>query len=58
MSISLTVEWLLPRLARDAGDHLCARLCAHQIIERIPHSCSCQVTADGLTIALFFTRLT
>ena len=28
-----------------------------QIIERIPRSRSYQVTADGLTIALFFTRL-
>jgi hypothetical protein len=34
------------------------RLRAHQIIERIPHSRSYQVTADGLAIALFFTRLT
>jgi hypothetical protein len=31
---------------------------AHQIIERIAHSRSYQVTADSLTIALFFTRLT
>jgi len=29
-----------------------------QIIERIPHSRSYQVTADGLSTALFFTRLT
>jgi hypothetical protein len=34
------------------------RLRAHQIIERIPHSRSYQVTADGLPTALFFTRLT
>ena len=34
------------------------RLRAHQIIERIPHSRACQVTGDGLTIALFLTRLT
>ena len=34
------------------------RLRAHQIIERIPHSRAYQVTADGLTIALFLTRLT
>ena len=34
------------------------RLRAHQIIERIPHSRSYQVTEDGLTIALFLTRLT
>jgi hypothetical protein len=33
------------------------RLRAHQIIERIPRSRTCQVTADGLTIALFLTRL-
>ncbi len=33
------------------------RLRAHQIIERIPHSRAYQVTADGLAIALFFTRL-
>ena len=34
------------------------RLRAHQIIERIPHSRSYQLTADGLSTALFFTRLT
>ena len=34
------------------------RLRAHQIIERIPHSRAYQVTEDGLTIALFLTRLT
>ncbi len=34
------------------------RLRAHQIIERIRHSCSYQVTADGPSTALFFTRLT
>jgi hypothetical protein len=33
------------------------RLRAHQIIERIPHSRAYQVTAGGLTIALFLTRL-
>ncbi len=33
------------------------RLRAHQIIERIPHSRSYQVTSDGLTTALFLTRL-
>jgi hypothetical protein len=33
------------------------RLRAHQIIERIPHSRSYQVTADGLSVALFLTRL-
>ena len=31
------------------------RLRAHQIVERIPHSRSYQVTAGGLTIALFLT---
>src|SRR6266702_2878533 len=34
------------------------RLRAHQIIERIPHSRAYQVTQDGLSIALFLTRLT
>jgi hypothetical protein len=34
------------------------RLRAHQIIQRIPHSRSYQLTADGLSTALFFTRLT
>ena len=34
------------------------RLRAHQIIERIPHSRSYHVTADGLSIALFLTRVT
>ena len=29
-----------------------------QIIQRIPHSRSYQLTADGLSTALFFTRLT
>jgi hypothetical protein len=29
-----------------------------QIIERIPHSRNYQLTADGLSTALFFTRLT
>ena len=33
------------------------RLRAHQIIERIPHSRAYQVTEDGLTIALFLTRV-
>ena len=32
------------------------RLRAHQIIERIPHSRTYQVTEEGLTIALFLTR--
>jgi hypothetical protein len=34
------------------------RLRAHQIIERIPHSRAYQVTAGGLALGLFFTRLT
>ncbi len=34
------------------------KLRAHQIIERIPGARIYQVTADGLAIALFFTRLT
>ena len=34
------------------------RLRAHQIIQRIPHSRSYQLTAYGLSTALFFTRLT
>ena len=34
------------------------RLRAHQIIERIPHSRSYQATAEGLTTALFLTRIT
>ena len=33
------------------------RLRAHQLIERIPHSRAYQVTTDGLSIALFLTRL-
>ena len=33
------------------------RLRAHQIIQRIPRSRSYQVTADGLTTALFLTHL-
>ena len=34
------------------------RLRAHQIIERIPHSRNYQLTAEGLSTALFFTQLT
>ncbi|MGH3238206.1 MAG: hypothetical protein ACRDOH_34095, partial [Streptosporangiaceae bacterium] len=34
------------------------RLRAHQIIERIPHSRTYQVTPEGLSIALFLTRVT
>lgn len=40
-----------------SGPSVC-RLRAHQIIDRIPHSRSYQVTGDGLSTALFFTRLT
>ena len=36
----------------------CAVSRAYQIVERIPHSRNYQVTADGLSTALFFTRLT
>jgi len=32
------------------------RLRLHGIIERIPHSHRCQLTTDGLRIALFFSR--
>ncbi|MGH9477506.1 MAG: hypothetical protein ACRD1C_14475 [Terriglobales bacterium] len=45
------------------GRHLASglpvcRLRAHQIIDRIPHSRSYQVTPEGLSIALFLTRVT
>jgi len=56
---------LAPQLGKDPGDmsggqisYDLRRLRAHQIIERIPHSRSYQVTADGLSTARFFTRLT
>ena len=56
---------LAPQLGKDPEDmtggqisYDLRRLRAHQIIERIPHSRSYQVTADGLSTALFFTRLT
>ncbi len=56
---------LAPQLGKDPGDmtggqisYDLRRLRAHQIIERIPHSRAYQVTADGLSTALFFTRLT
>ena len=56
---------LAPQIRKDPGDMTggkiscdLRRLRAHQIIERIPHSRSYQVTADGLSTALFFTRLT
>ena len=56
---------LAPQLGKDPGDmsggqisYDLRRLRAHQIIERIPHSRSYQLTPDGLSTALFFTRLT
>ena len=56
---------LAPQLGKDPGDmsggqisYDLRRLRAHQIIERIPHSRSYQLTANGLSTALFFTRLT
>jgi hypothetical protein len=56
---------LAPQLGKDPGDmtggqisYDLRRLRAHQVIERIPHSRTYQVTADGLSTALFFTRLT
>jgi hypothetical protein len=56
---------LAPQMGKDPGDmtggqisYDLRRLRAHQIIERIPHSRTYQVTADGLSTALFFTRLT
>jgi hypothetical protein len=57
-------HYLAPQLGKTPEDMTSGqisydlrRLRAHQIIERIPRSRSYQVTADGLTIALFFTRL-
>ncbi|HET9080181.1 MAG TPA: FAD-dependent oxidoreductase [Trebonia sp.] len=56
---------LAPQLGKQPGDmsggqisYDLRRLRAHQIIERIPHSRSYQVTPDGPSTALFFTRLT
>jgi hypothetical protein len=56
---------LAPQPGKDPGDmsggqisYDLRRLRAHQIIERIPHSRTYQLTADGLSTALFFTRLT
>ena len=56
---------LAPQLGKDPGDmsggqisYDLRRLRAHQIIERIPHSRSYQLTPGGLSTALFFTRLT
>jgi hypothetical protein len=58
-------HYLAPQLGKTAEDMTSGqisydlrRLRAHQIIERIPHSRAYQVTEDGLTIALFLTRLT
>jgi hypothetical protein len=56
---------LAPQLGKAPGDmtggqisYDLRRLRAHQIIERIPHSRNYQLTPDGLSTALFFTRLT
>jgi len=56
---------LAPQLGKDPGDmsggqisYDLRRLRDCQIIERIPHSRTCQLTAGGLSTALFFTRLT
>ncbi len=48
----------LPRDMTSGATYDLRRLRAHHIIQRIPHSRSYQVTADGLTTALFLTRLT
>jgi hypothetical protein len=57
-------HYLAPRLGTTPEDMTSGqisydlrRLRAHQIIERIPHSRAYQVTEDGLTIALFLTRV-
>ena len=57
-------HYLAPQLGKTPEDMTSGqisydlrRLRAHQIIERIPHSRAYQVTADGLAIALFLTRL-
>jgi hypothetical protein len=56
---------LAPQMGKDPGDmtggqisYDLRRLRAHQIIERIPHSRTYQLTTDGLSTALFITRLT
>jgi hypothetical protein len=56
---------LAPQMGKDPEDmtggqisYDLRRLRAHQIIERIPHSRTYQLTTDGLSTALFFTRLT
>ena len=58
-------HYLAPQLGKTPEDmtggqisYDLRRLRAHQIIERIPHSRTYQVTQDGLALALFFTRLT
>ena len=58
-------HYLAPQLGKTPEDmtggqisYDLRRLRAHQLIERIPHSRAYQVTEDGLTIALFLTRLT
>src|SRR5215472_2890451 len=58
-------HYLAPQLGKTPEDmtggqisYDLRRLRAHQIIQRIPHSRAYQVTADGLSIALFLTRLT
>jgi hypothetical protein len=58
-------HYLAPQLGKTAEDMTSGqisydlrRLRAHQLIERIPHSRSYQVTPEGLTIALFLTRVT
>ena len=58
-------HYLAPQLGKTPEDMTSGqisydlrRLRAHQLIQRIPHSRSYQVTDDGLTIALFLTRLT
>ena len=58
-------HYLAPQLGKTPEDMTSGqisydlrRLRAHQIIERIPHSRSYQVTAEGLSIALFLTRVT
>jgi hypothetical protein len=58
-------HYLAPQLGKTPGEMTSGqisydlrRLRAHlQIIERIPHSRSYQVTAEGLDLALFLTRL-
>ena len=58
-------HYLAPQLGKRSRDmtggqisYDLRRLRDCQIIERIPHSRSYQLTADGLSTALFFTRLT